>query len=303
VTERPRSRLADFWQTALNWRGALVLAGAAACALLLVFLVPKPGRQNPNYRAQAEPPKTSVPAVSSEPGKSLAAATIRDGNRLVMIAAGGTVSGLDALPDSDRAALERVLAAKRVDAPAAIAGLAGTRGVLLGSRTQASRAVLLAPLGVVVETDRPAFRWKPAPGADYQVSVYDSRYDEMASSEWISGAEWQVPKALRRGAVYSWQLNVRQDGAEFTVPAPPAPEARFQVLSTAEETDLIRVRGVSGDSHLVLGLQYARLGLLDEAGRELHALREQNPGSETVAALLDSVERLRRIPSSASPGR
>jgi len=213
------------------------------------------------------------------------------------------ISGLDGLSDSDRAALERVLAAKRVDAPASVAGLAGGRGVLLGSQAQAPRAVLLGPVGRVVETDRPVLRWKPVAGARFLVSVFDSRYNEMASSGWMQGAEWRVPRPLRRGVVYSWQLNVRENGAEFTVPAPPAPEARFRILSAAEEADLIRVRGTSGDSHLVLGLQYARAGLLDEAGQELRALREQNPRSEMVAALLDSVERLRRAPSGGGAGR
>lgn len=296
--ERPWGRLAELWHSGLNWKGSLVLAGAAGCALLLVWVVRGPGPQG----------GASAGVSNSAPGPRPSAQTatvtsIRDGKRLISIGAGGTISGLDGLPDSDRAALERVLAAKRVDAPASIAGLAGGGGILLGSQAPAPRVVLLGPVGRVVETDRPVLRWKPAAGARFLVSVFDSRYNEMASSGWIADAEWRVPRALRRGGVYSWQLNVRQDGAEFTAPAPPAPEARFRILSTAEEADLIRVRGTPGDSHLMLGLQYARAGLLDEAERELRTLRDQNPGSETVAGLLDSVERLRRPPSGASPGR
>jgi hypothetical protein len=291
--ERPWGRWADLWRTGLNWKGPLVLAGAAGCALLL-FLVVRGPTPDPNRRAQTASPKA---------GQTATVNSIRDGNRLISIGAGGIISGLDAWPDSDRAALERVLTAKRVDAPAAIAGLAGGGGVLLGSRAQAPRAVLLGPVGRVVETDRPVLRWKPVAGARFLVSVFDSRYNEMASSGWIQGAEWRVPHDLRRGVVYSWQLNVRQAGVEFTVPAPPAPEARFRILSTADEADLVRVRGTSGDSHLVLGLQYARAGLLDEAGQELRTLRDQNPGSETVAALLESVERLLRVPSGGGAGR
>src|SRR5437763_1699404 len=116
--ERSSGRFTAFWQTALSWRGALVLAGAAGCALLVVLLFQKPGQQNLNYRAQV-----SVPGVSPEARRPVESATIRDGNRLVTIAAGGVVSGLEALPDSDRAAVERVLAAKRVDASAASAVL------------------------------------------------------------------------------------------------------------------------------------------------------------------------------------
>jgi anti-sigma factor RsiW len=300
--QRPWGRLADLWRTGLNWKGSLVLAGAAGCALLVVLVVRGPGPRGGASAGVSTGASTSAPEPR-QPAQTATVNSIRDGKRLISIAAGGVITGLDGLSDSDRAALERVLAAKRVDAPASIAGLARGAGVLLGSQAQAPRAVLLGPVGRVVETDRPVLRWKPVAGARFLVSVFDSRYNEMASSGWIPEAEWRVPRALGRGVVYSWQLNVRQNGAEFTVPAPPAPEARFRILSAAEEADLIRVRGTSGDSHLVLGLQYARAGLLDEAGQELRTLREQNPGSETVAALLDSVERLRRAPSGGGAGR
>jgi hypothetical protein len=303
-------KFAEFWQTGLNWKGSLVFAGAAGCALLLLFVVRGPNPQEANRRAQAQPPKSAAPAGVSagvpeprQPVQTATADSIRDGNRLVSIAAGGTISGLEAIPDSDRTSLQRVLAANRVDAPAALAGLAGAGGILMGSRAQAPQALLQAPVGRVVETDRPMLRWKPLPGATYLVSVFDSRYDEMASSGWIPDAEWRIPQALRRGGVYSWQLNVRQNGVEFTVPVPPAPEARFRILSAADEADLIRVRGIAGDSHLVLGLQYAKAGLLDEAIQELRTLRQQNPESETVAALLESVERLRGSPAGAQPAQ
>ena len=51
------------------------------------------------------------------------------------------------------------------------------------------------------------------------------------------------------------------------------------------------------DSHLVLGVAYAQAGLLNEAGRELRAAAEENPGNAVVANLLASVNRMEVNPA------
>jgi hypothetical protein len=95
---------------------------------------------------------------------------------------------------------------------------------------------------------------------------------------------------------YFWQLDKRHKGEETVVPHfdplwPPEPGAEFLILGEAGEAEISRVRRDWGDSHLVLGVLYARAGLLQEAEQELRALRQQNPGSGAVAGLLASVER------------
>jgi hypothetical protein len=274
-------RVADFARSMLSVKGSLALAGAAACVLFALFLV----RQPVHPPAAAQLPKTSPSSVQ--------VASIRDGTRTISVSADGTVSGLNALPDSYRASLQRVLAQREIQAPAVLGDLSGKHGVLLGSSTETPGVDLLTPLSVVVETQRPLFHWKPVPGAEYRVSVYSEGYDPVASSGWIRGAEWQAPRPLPRGARYSWQLNVRSHGQEITIPTPPAPEARFRVLDAAGEAEIARLRAASGDSHLVLGVEYAQAGMLDDAEAELRLVRDENPESRIVAGLLASVERLR----------
>ena len=292
-SEPGRWRLAaELWKAARSWQG-LALAGAAACALLVVLFIRQPAQQELNPRATREPVKRTESA-RQDVGE---AAAIRDGSRVITVAAAGTVSGLEALPDRLRIDVRNALMAKRIEPPAVIAGLTGARGVLLGTSPDAPHLKLAGPLGTVVEAHQPLLRWQPITGAAYAVSVYNDRYDEVATSGWIRGADWRVKPALPRGARYSWQLKVRLHGDEFTVPAPPAPEARFQVLSQAGEADLAAAREAAGDSHLVLGVLYAQQGLLDEAAQELRQLRAQNPGSPAVAELLASVEALRKTRS------
>jgi anti-sigma factor RsiW len=280
-------RAAELWKAAGIWQAPMVVAGAAAGVLILVFLLRQPA--HPDLRAKHEPAKINEPAM-----KLAGVVAIHDGSRVISVGTDGRVSGLDALADRDRADVEHALAAKRIEPPIAIADLTGEQSVLLGTSPDAPRLKLARPLGTVVETQQPLFQWDQLAGAEYLVSVYDRRYEEVASSGWIRRAEWRASSGLPRGSRYSWQLKVRLKGSEFTIPAPPAPEARFKVLSASDEAGLTAARSASGDSYLALGILYAGRGLLDDAEQELHRLREQNPESQTVQALLASVEGFRK---------
>jgi hypothetical protein len=277
--------MAAFWRAIHGWSGVGALAAAAAC-LLVVALAIRPRQATPT--AKVEPPKQEerggAPAAPAPAGR-----VIRDGSRAITLSADGSVAGLDGLPDRFRGAVEQALATRRVSAPAALAELAAKRSVLLGPSAPSARVDLLQPIGSMVETQRPVFRWRAVAGAEYQVGVYDSEFQQVAQSGWIRVPEWQSSTELRRGVRYLWQLTVRRDGSEFTVPEPPAPEARFAILDAASEADLVRLRGTWSDSHLVMGVAYAQAGLLSEAQRELQAVADQNPDAATIAALLASV--------------
>ena len=246
-----------------NWRFRLpvpILAVAAAL-ILAVLLIPR----KPQEIARVEPTAPAKSADSKTPG-------------------------LDSLAAADRTAVEQALAAGRIEPPAVLAELTGKRGVLLGSSPKAPVLELIAPLGIVVESQRPLFHWQSLGHAEFQVSVYDTSFNVAAASGWILATQWQPPHDLRRGERYQWQVKVRRNGEEFTFPAPPEPEARFQVLGAAEEEDIARLRSQLPDSHLVLGIRYAQVGLLDDAARELQAA----PESPTTAALLKSLQQMRR---------
>jgi hypothetical protein len=250
-----------------SWRFRLpvpifaVAAAAAAALVVAVLLIPR----KPHEIARI------VPVAPAKP-------------------TGSKVPGLDSLAAADRARIEQALAAGRIEPPAVLAQLTGKRGVLLGSSPQEPAIELIAPLGTVVESQRPLFQWKRLGGTEFQVSVYDAAFNLAVASGWIRASNWQPPRELRRGERYQWQVKVRRNGEEFTFPTPPDPEARFHVLSAAEEEDIARLRSKLPDSHLVLGIRYAQFGLLDDAERELLAA----PESPTTAAMLMSLQQMRQ---------
>ncbi len=142
-------------------------------------------------------------------------------------------------------------------------------------------------------TDRPTFRWSGLSGATgYIVEVYDAQFNRALSSPLLTSLSWRAPP-LARGQVYSWQVKAIRDGQEFITPRSPAPEAKFRILDRARAAEIARARR-DYSSHLLLGLLYARAGLLDEAEHELGALQKNNPDVAIVRRLLANVRALRR---------
>jgi hypothetical protein len=265
------------WTPVQGWRTVFALAAVAACAVVIGVTL----------RSRPTAPVAKMQPVSVE--------VFADGNRKITVVAQRAVRGLDGLPDSLRGAVESALTAKRIETKAGTAALDGKRDILLGAPTPGSGVELLDPIGIMVESQNVLFRWKAMPGAHYRVSVYTSDFQPAAVSGWLRQSEWRSP-ALARGGRYSWQLTVRSAGREFTAPAPPEPEARFQILDAASEDDLARARGTSEGSHIVMGVAYARAGLVREAARELRMAADQNPDSSTIAALLASLNSNQRPP-------
>jgi DNA-directed RNA polymerase specialized sigma24 family protein len=244
-------------------------------------------------------------------------AILHDHHRSIGIGPGGAITGLETLPNPYRENLQQVLIARRIERPDILRDLSEadngsassngseprdatstssgskkpseTGGEPAGPLQERSGVRMLGPMGIVVETPNPIFRWQGSRAARYMVSVYDERYNQIAQSEWLPGAQqWSVPSALRRGARYSWRLSVRQNGRTLVV-LPLSSEARFRVLGTAEERQLSVLRGSPEDSHLLLGVSYAQMGLLEQAEEQLRELQKENPESEVGASLLQSV--------------
>ena len=124
--------------------------------------------------------------------------------------------------------------------------------------------------------------------------MYDSRLDKVAESPTLTTTEWRPALPLPRGVAYSWQVTASGDGYERTAPAPPAPEARFKVLEREQVAALARARRRVPRSHLLLGMQCAAAGLLDDAERELSALVSVDPDSRLARELLESLRSARR---------
>jgi len=89
--------------------------------------------------------------------------------------------------------------------------------------------------------------------------------------------------------VYTWQVRALVNGKEIVMPPPAAPQARFKVLEAAKLAELARARAAYRTSHLILGIVYARNGLLTESAGEFRSLLAANPGSPVVRKMLQQV--------------
>ena len=120
---------------------------------------------------------------------------------------------------------------------------------------------LLGPLGTLVISDRPSFRWRAFSGADsYVVTVSDQDFNEVVTSQPLTTTSLTPPRALERGRAYSWQVTARVGNQEITLPVRPAPEARFRVLEQAKATELMQAEKLVAGSHLTLGILYSQAG-------------------------------------------
>ena len=220
--------------------------------------------------------------------------------------AGGTESGAGSeletndaiaamLSPSSRRAITSALAEQRLEAPPVLAQLMGVGGSLRGGSGDGRPFLLLSPVGKVVETASPTFRWAPLAGASsYVVTVVGDQLNEVAKSGPLTKTEWRPRTPLAQGGVYSWQVTALKDGQVITSPVMPATQAKFMILDRARSEELRRVRGAAPHYHLGLGVLYARAGLLDEAEREFLALMKSNPRSDVARKLLQSVRSMKK---------
>jgi hypothetical protein len=178
----------------------------------------------------------------------------------------------DRYPRADWNALVREsLASGTLARPAVLADMAMIAGRLRGEPV--AEATALAPAGIVVEAARPRFTWPAVDGAEYVVAVYDGRR-EVARSRSIHATSWTPARALIRGRTYGWQVEVHTDADDRIIPEPPAPPAVVHVLGERELADIEAARALAPDDHLLLGLLYARAGLVREAESELRRVPE-----------------------------
>jgi hypothetical protein len=255
----------------------------------------------PAQANEAPPPGTNwqpAPSPQPEPTREQSArivVALNDAGRQITLDAQGHLAGLEQLPEELRTQIKSALVTQRLARAPALDELNSEAGVLRGGGQQDGLPFrLVAPLGVVVESDRPTFRWQPLAGADrYNVTVTDDNLNEVAASGPVTATSWRVPRSLARGRVYSWQVTAhKKDGQAVTSPVLPAPPAKFQVLAQKQLRELRDARKLYPDSHLTLGVLYAQAGLLDDAAREFQALARANPRSDVARKLFGEVRAL-----------
>jgi hypothetical protein len=140
------------------------------------------------------------------------AVALYDGARLVTLDRQGNLSGLESFSESSKQLVKTALSTQRVKPAPSVSDLIGTKQVLMGG-TDGNSFSLLSPVGAVLQTDRPTFRWSPLSGASfYVVTVYDAAVNAAATSPQLSGTEWVVPHPLKRGGVYTWEVAAAKRG-------------------------------------------------------------------------------------------
>lgn len=247
----------------------------------VVVVVPTPSLQ---------PSPSAIPSVELQPERLPVVAQLNDGAGVVSVDQEGKLSGADNLPPSYQELVKRALTSQKIERSSQLQGLTRPSSALMGGNDQAREFSVVEPAGVVLMSDRPAFRWTRFEGAsNYVVEVYDEQFKLVTSSPQITTLSWTTTQSLPRGQMYSWQVKAVKDGQEITVPRPPAPQAKFRVIDQGRMNEIARARRAYGSSHLTLGLLYAEAGLLREAEQEFRLLQKANPQSEIVRKLLRQV--------------
>jgi hypothetical protein len=232
-----------------------------------------------------------APLKPSGPSPSSIVVALNDGAGQVTLDEDGNATGVAPFQQL----VKQTLTTQRIDAPRTLAELIGKSSVLMGPADEGHPFALLGPVGTVVMSDRPTFRWRALDGAvSYLVRVYDADFNEVAASPPLSETAWTVTRSLERGRTYSWQVTARIGDREIISPVKPAPDARFMILDQAKANELAEAKNAGAGSRLTMGVLYAQAGLLDDAERELQALLRANPQSTLAKKLLRSVSAKRR---------
>ena len=275
--------------------------GAAAAALLLavtgwmIWRAP----QDMGLRQEIAETPAAVPAPPTQPQPAPAPVTVvaqlNDGEGRLTLDREGRLSGADGLPAAYQGMLREALATRRIESSSQLKGLTRPASSLMGEGELASEFSVIEPVGKVVMSERPTFRWSAMEGAaGYVVEVYDSKFNLIATSPQLADRSWTPPQSLRRGGVYAWQVRAVKEGREYTSPRPPAQQAGFRILDEERAKEVAKARRAYASSHLALGLVYAEAGLLKEAEQELRLLQKANPESAIARNLVKQVQALRR---------
>jgi hypothetical protein len=277
---------------------ALVFGSALAILLLAVGWLAwqaLPGmKSKPEVAVTAPSPSVSpsvLPASTPESSAAVIIARFNDGEGQITLDEEGKLSGVDHLPSAYRRMIKKALTNQRIERSLFLAESTqpGVRWRGEGA-AQSAKFSVIEPVGVVILSDHPTFRWTQLDGATgYVVEVYDEWLNLLVTSLQITDHSWTAPQSLKRGAIYYWQVKAIKDGQEFKAPRPPAPQAKFRILNEATADELAKARRAFASSHLTLGLLYAQAGLLNEAELEFQALLKNNPDSALAHRLLRQV--------------
>jgi hypothetical protein len=278
---------------------AAIVLVAVAIFIGVIALSKRSGPVQANKQEQTNRDSEQSPSITPTPTASVEdsarVAILKDAGGEVTIDKDGRITGLDKISENSRQYVARAALSEQIEPSEVLRRLSGEPGDLRGNDDGPRGFRLLYPIRRVVSEARPVFRWESLAGvSSYRVYVLDQDGNPVNQSEELppTQTQWEAPASLRRGQIFSWVVTAMVDGRKVVSPSASAPEAKFAVLSTADFQELSRLK--KSNSHLVLGVFYARVGLLNEAEREFERLVELNPESELPRKLLQSVRTVRK---------
>jgi hypothetical protein len=243
-------------------------------------LAPSPALVNPNVAEN--PPNKDGGKTSSSPVMAL-----KDGTHEITIDDAGNIKDLPSLPADSRRAVKGALTGEDLPRPEVLDELATADVAVRSPNEDEERIKIAYPVSTVIQADRPTFRWTATKIAEgYRIEIADESFRRVAQSENLSAASqsWTPPAALKRGQIYTWTIRAVKSGGELSS---LTSQGKFKVLSEDGIRELNQLK--SRNSHLVLGLFYARQGMTAEAEREFRILMKENPDSPLTKKLLRSV--------------
>src|ERR1043165_167550 len=295
-------RVAPWWQHSPRrpvYAVAAIVLVAVAVVIGVIALSRRSGPLQANKQEQINRDSERSPGISPTPEPrvpdSAKVAVLKDAGGEVTIDRDGRITGLDEVSENSRQYVALAALSEQIVPSDVLRRLSGEPGSLRGNNDGPQGFRLLYPVRRVVTEARPVFRWESLPrSSSYRVYVLDQRGNQVGQSEELSPTQtqWKASASLRRGQILSWVVTALVDGKKVVSPAASAPEIKFAVLSTADFQELNRLK--KSNSHLALGVFYARVGLLNEAEREFEGLVELNPHSELSRKLLQSVRTIRK---------
>lgn len=279
---------------------AVVVMTAVLVIAVVLWLRSRTDRQEvvghpPAPQPSPQPSVTPPPDPQPETPATILEA-LNDGGEQITLDARGNFTGLESLSPADQQRVKTALITGKVQTPRTLRELNDSSAPSMG-KPGGSAFTLLSPVGRIIASDRPTFRWRPLSGAiGYQVTITDPEagYKEVATSPELQGTKWTVDRRFERGRIYNWQVIARTNSGEVKAPALDAPEAKFKVLEQAKADEVARAKRAYAGRHLMLGLVYAQAGLLDEAEHEFEALVRANRQSPVAKDLLRDLRAGRR---------
>lgn len=281
----------------------IALVAVTAVALIVAFRRSTRSPLSPDKRdITAGPqltPKSSpqVPAFAPSPesisrSTNVASVTIKDGSNEITISQNGAVSGLPKLPDDSQRTVKEALSGEPLNRPDVLDEIATADVSERGPNSTEERIGISYPVRAIIQENRPTLRWKQSKTVEgYRVEIADESFHQVAKSEDLpaTAQSWTPSAPLRRGETYTWTIRAVNKRGELS---PVTSQAKFKVLDAQKVSELNQLR--SSQSHLALGLFYAREGMIGEAEREFRILLKDNPDSSVAKKLLREVGAWRR---------